>query len=110
MRAVFKGDFDVRIASSGPEAIALARSEPVDVCVCDIMMPGMSGLDVLQELNQLDRKINVILLTAFETIETACEALRHGASAYLTKPFDIDSMREAVTKAVRKHRDNDPAA
>ncbi len=104
LRIVFKNDYNVLVASDGLEAIMLARSNPISVVVCDIMMLGMSGVEVLKELKQIDPVIEVIMLTAFETIETARQALRHGASDYLNKPFDIPTMRAAVAHAAQKHR------
>lgn len=104
LRIVFKNDYHVLIATDGIEAMRLARSTPVSVCVCDIMMLGMSGVEVLKELKQIDPAIEVIMLTAFETIETARQALRFGASDYLNKPFDIPTMRAAVAHAVQKNR------
>jgi len=104
LRIVFKNDYQVLVASDGVEAIMLARSNPISVVVCDIMMLGMSGVEVLKELKQIDPVIEVIMLTAFETIETARQALRHGASDYLNKPFDIPTMRAAVAHAAQKHR------
>jgi two-component system sensor histidine kinase/response regulator len=94
----------VLVASDGLEAIMFARSHSVQVCVCDIMMLGMSGVEVLKELKTIDPAIEVIMLTAFETIETARQALRYGASDYLNKPFDIPTMRAAVAHAAQKHR------
>ena len=104
LRIVFKNDYQVLVASDGLEAIMLAKSNPVNVCVCDIMMLGMSGVEVLKELKQINPTIEVIMLTAFETIETARQALRYGASDYLNKPFDIPTMRAAVAHAAQKHR------
>lgn len=104
LRIVFKNDYHVLVASDGLEAIMLARSNPISVVVCDIMMLGMSGVEVLKELKQIDPLVEVIMLTAFETIETARQALRHGASDYLNKPFDIPTMRAAVAHAAQKHR------
>jgi len=104
LRIVFKNDYHVLVASDGLEAIMLARSHEISVVVCDIMMLGMSGVEVLKELKQIDPVIEVIMLTAFETIETARQALRHGASDYLNKPFDIPTIRAAVAHAAQKHR------
>jgi signal transduction histidine kinase len=104
LRIVFKNDYNVLVASDGLEAIRLARSNSISVVVCDIMMLGMSGVEVLKELKQIDPAVEVIMLTAFETIETARQALRHGASDYLNKPFDIPTMRAAVSHAAQKHR------
>jgi len=102
LRIVFKNDYNVLLATNGSDAIALAKSKPIDVAVCDIMMLGMSGVELLKELKTIDSSIEVIMLTAFETIETARQALRYGASDYLNKPFDIPTMRAAVAHAANK--------
>jgi signal transduction histidine kinase len=104
LRIVFKNDYRVLVASSGDEAIALARNEKIDVAVLDILMQGMSGVDVLRELKRRDATIEVVMLTAYETLETARQSLRLGASDYINKPFDIQMMREAVQKALEKRR------
>jgi signal transduction histidine kinase len=104
LRIVFKNDYHVLVASDGLEAITLAQTHKISVVVCDIMMLGMSGVEVLRELKLIDPAIEVIMLTAFETIETARQALRAGASDYLNKPFDIPTMRAAVAHAAQKHR------
>src|SRR5215208_4885559 len=104
LRIVFKNDYRVLVASSGHEALAIAAQESVDVAVLDILMQGMSGVEVLRRLKQMDAAIEVIMLTAYETIETARHALRYGASDYLNKPFDIPTMRDAVASAFSKRR------
>src|SRR6188508_1241879 len=104
LRIVFKNDYRVLVASSGHEALAIAAHETIDVAVLDILMQGMSGVEVLRQLKQIDPAIEVIMLTAYETIETARHALRFGASDYLNKPFDIPTMRAAVAHAAGKNR------
>jgi two-component system, sensor histidine kinase and response regulator len=103
LKIVFKNDYHVLTATNGVDAIQLARTQSIDVAVLDIMMMGMSGVELLRELKAIDPTIEVVMLTAFETIETARQALRHGASDYLNKPFDIQSIREAVSRAAQKH-------
>jgi len=105
LRIVFKNDYRVVVASNGDEAIELAKKESIDVAVLDILMHGMSGVDVLRELKKRDPNIEVVMLTAYETLETARQALRLGACDYLNKPFDIPTMREAVQKALAKRRE-----
>ncbi len=104
LRIVFKNDYNVLLASNGYEAVDLVKKNAVDVTVLDIMMLGISGIETLKEIKGVDPAVEVIMLTAFETIETARQALRHGASDYLNKPFDIPTMRAAVAHAVQKHR------
>ncbi len=104
LRVVFKDQYDVVLADSGPAALGIARSRRVDVAVLDIRMTGMSGTELLGQLKQLDRRIEVVMLTAYETVETARQALRHGACDYLTKPFEIPVIRDAVQNAVQRRQ------
>jgi len=103
VRIIFKDEYHVVLANSGEQAVELAKCHPVSVVVCDILMTGMSGIDVLKQLKDIDPAIEVIMLTAYETIETARQALRHGACDYLNKPFDVQTMRAAVARARQKH-------
>jgi signal transduction histidine kinase len=100
LRIVFKDEYDVLLADSGPKAIELAEAHQVDAAVLDIRMAGMSGIEVLNRLKELDPSTEVIMLTAYETIETARQALRLGACDYLNKPFNIAQMRKAVANAM----------
>ena len=102
LRFVFKDEYNLLLASSGAEAMHLARQHPVDVAVVDIRMRGMSGIELLAGLKKLDETIEVIILTAYETIETARQALRLEACDYLNKPFDLATVRAAVSRAVQK--------
>ena len=104
LRIVFKNDYNVLLATNGMDAIELVRTNSVNVVVLDIMMLGISGVETLKEIKLIAPSVEVIMLTAFETIETARQALRHGASDYLNKPFDITTMRAAVAHAAQKHR------
>jgi two-component system, sensor histidine kinase and response regulator len=101
MRIVFQKDYKVHLARSGEEALDLARNHRIDVMVSDIRMSGMSGIELLEKIKEIDPHTEVIMLTAYETIDTARKALRLGACDYLGKPFDIATIREAVAKAMR---------
>jgi len=104
LRMVFKKDFRVHAVENGKKAVDFARQNPVHVAILDIRMAGSSGIEVLQSLKEIDPHIEVMMLTAYETIETARQALRLGACDYLSKPFDIPTIREAVDRAMRLHR------
>jgi len=93
---IFSDEFDVSLASSGEEAVELSAEHPFAIVITDIRMKGMSGIDVLREVKKLDKHTEVIVLTAFETLETARQAITLGASEYLRKPFDLDHMQEVV--------------
>jgi signal transduction histidine kinase len=104
LRVIFKGDYDVLTASSGPEAIDLAQKHPVDVAICDIRMQGMSGIEVLERLKFVAPGIEVVMMTAFETTDTLRQALRLQAFDYINKPFDVATVRSALAAALQKRR------
>jgi two-component system sensor histidine kinase/response regulator len=104
VKIIFKDEYNVLLAKDGESALELARNNPVDVAVCDIMMGGMPGTEVLRRLKDLDPTIEVIMLTAYETIDTARHSVRYGASDYLNKPFDIPTLRAAVARAREKRQ------
>jgi signal transduction histidine kinase len=110
LRMVFKKDFEVYAVDSGDKALEYARSHPVSLAILDIRMAGKSGIEVLRGLKAIDSHIEVIMLTAYETIETARQALRLGACDYLSKPFDLSTIREAVTRALHLRRISETVA
>jgi len=110
LRVVFKELYDVVLADSGPRALEIAKARRVDAAVLDIRMSGMSGTELLGHLKQLDPRIEVVMLTAYETLDTARQALRHGACDYLTKPFEIPVIRDAVANAVQRRALNEAMA
>src|SRR4030095_15525354 len=79
IRIVFKEDYNILMADSGLKAVQLAREHAIDAAVLDIRMAGMSGIDVLNALKEIDPTIEVVMLTAHETIETPPPGLRRGA-------------------------------
>jgi len=104
LRIVFKDDYEVILADGGAAALDIVQNRPVDVAILDIRMVGMSGVDVLEQIKELNPTIEVIMLTAYETVETARRALRSGACDYLNKPFDISTIRSAVAKALERRQ------
>jgi signal transduction histidine kinase len=100
LRVVFKREYNLLLTSNGQEAVALARQRKIDAAILDIRMAGMSGIEVLQALKAVDPHIEVIMLTAYESIDTVRQALRLGACDYLNKPFDIPTLRAAVANAM----------
>jgi signal transduction histidine kinase len=103
LRVVFKDDYSLLIASNGTEALELARKNKINAAVLDIRMTGMSGTEVLEKLKAIQPSIEVIMLTAYETVETIRQALRLGACDYLNKPFDVPTIRKAVAVAMERH-------
>ena len=102
LRVLFKDDYELFMASDGATAIELARANKIDVAVLDIRMRGMSGIEVLEQLKQVDADLEVVMMTAFETTDTMRQALRLRACDYINKPFDISTMRAAVAGAMQR--------
>ena len=82
----------VREAENGEQAVAAVREGTFDLLLLDYKMPGMNGLEVLKEVKQINPDIDVIMMTAFGTIETAVRAMKAGAADYITKPVDLDEL------------------
>ena len=96
--------YEVRLASGGSEALDLLRSVPVDAAIVDLMMPGMDGLAVLDEIKKLDEDVPVVMITAFASVESAVSAMRRGAFYYVTKPFKNDEVLAVLQNAVERRR------
>ena len=94
--------FPVTEARSGEEALEAARRREFDVAVVDVMMPGMSGVDVLKELKGGPADCEVIMLTGQGSIETAVEAMKAGAYDFLTKPFPLKDLESLVGRAYER--------
>jgi two-component system sensor histidine kinase/response regulator len=103
LRVIFKDDYEVLVAGDGPAAIELAQQHSIDVALLDIRMTGMSGIEVLERLKYVDQAIEVVMMTAYETTETIRQALRLRACDYINKPFDIATVRSAVSQAMQRH-------
>jgi signal transduction histidine kinase len=104
LRVIFKDEYDLFMAEDGPTAIELAQRHDIDVVVLDIRMAGMSGIEVLEHLKYVKPEIEAIMMTAFETTDTIRQALRLRACDYINKPFDIATMRTAVSQAMQRRR------
>src|SRR5215210_6932779 len=99
-----RSGFDAAPAVSGEAALAALRSRDYDVCLLDIRMTGMTGLDALREIRKLDDAPEVIMLTGDSSLQTGIEAMRLGAYDYLTKPSTLDEMEAVIRKADEKRR------
>ncbi len=90
----------VEDARDGEQALEMVRERAYDLVISDIRMPGMNGLELLDNIQKMDMPCPVIFMTAFATVDSAVEAMQHGAIDYITKPFDEDRIMLTVEKAV----------
>ena len=95
---------EVETASTAAEAVAAFRLTPFDAVVSDIRLPDSSGLELLQALKAIDRRVPVILMTGHGTSSTAIEATRRGAFEYLLKPLDLDVLQSVIDRALETSR------
>ncbi|HKY04798.1 MAG TPA: response regulator, partial [Blastocatellia bacterium] len=95
--------YECRTVTSADEALEYLREESYDLVLSDIMMPGMSGLELLQEITRLTSDTVVILISGNLNIQSAVEAMRRGAFDYVTKPFNLSDVETAVARALRHH-------
>jgi two-component system, NtrC family, response regulator HydG len=102
--------FDTDVAYGGAAALERFAAEPADVVITDLRMGNVGGLDVLDGVKRADPTVPVIIMTAFGTIDTAVEAMRRGAFHFVTKPFEMQTLRSLVERACRERalsREND---
>ncbi len=92
-----------RTAATGEEALALLEESPTDLVVTDLRMPGMGGMEFLRCVKGKYPDTEVVVMTAFGSVETAVEAMRLGAYDYLTKPIDRDRFPVILEKALERH-------
>jgi two-component system nitrogen regulation response regulator GlnG len=98
-------DIELFTASSGEEGLQLIPKLRPDLVLMDIRMGGITGMETLRRIRQMDTKLLVILMTAYGTTQTAIEAMKLGAYDYLLKPFDVPKLKEIVTNALKAARD-----
>ena len=98
--ALKRHDLVIRTASTPLEGLEAVRSLRPRLVLTDLMMPGMNGLEVLQEIMRFDPSIDVLLMTGHYTTETAVEAIRKGAADYLQKPVNIAHLRQRVAELI----------
>ncbi len=96
--------YDVRLASTGAEGLELAKALPFDAAIVDVMMPGMDGVQTLDELKKVDEELPVLMITAFASVENAIAAMKRGAFDYITKPFKNDEVLVVLRNAVERRR------
>ena len=96
--------YRVKLAVNGEEGLEIARREPIDLAIVDVMLPDRSGIDVLEELRKIDHELVVMMITAFASVETAITAMKRGAFDYVTKPFKNDEVLILVKNAIKQRR------
>ena len=102
LSAILKRDYKVLTVSSGEAALALLREEDIDLILLDVRLPGITGFDLLRIVKENYGLIECIMISAINEVETAVQAMKHGAYHYITKEFDSDELRSLVRNAFER--------
>src|SRR5262245_55150578 len=97
-------EVELTTASSGEEGLKIIPKLKPDLVIMDVRMGGLTGLETLRRLREIDTKRPVIMMTAYGTTQTAIEAMKLGAYDYLLKPFDLPKLRQAIAGALNAAR------
>ncbi|OPY67939.1 MAG: Sensor histidine kinase YycG [Syntrophorhabdus sp. PtaU1.Bin002] len=103
-RILMSEGYTVDLAENGKEGLKAIKAKSFDLILVDLMMPVMGGLDMMEEARQYDPELIMIVITGFATIETAVEAMKHGAYDYMPKPFSPDQLMAVVNRGLEKRR------
>ena len=100
LRFILKDQYKILLAETAREALTLFEREGPHLILLDIILPEMDGIAVLKRIRELDTTIPIIMLTATRMVKTAVEAMKLGATDYLSKPFDIEELKLVIEKAI----------
>jgi DNA-binding NtrC family response regulator len=92
---------EVVASASAVEGLKLTERQPFDVIITDLQMPGMDGLAFIRTLTERGVEAQIVMVTAFASVASAVEAMRHGAFDYIEKPFDVEQLESLVARAMR---------
>ncbi len=95
--------YHTEIAQNGSDALALFKQKNFDIVIADLHMPGMDGIELLNNIKKINIKTLVIIMTARPSIDSAIEAFRHGAYDYITKPIDADTIINTIQRGYEKY-------
>jgi len=102
LRMILKPRHDIATADSGEAALRTLRTFHPDLIFMDIKMPQMDGIELLRRIKAIDGSIEVVMITAYASLETVKNALTHGAFEYLIKPIDLVDLGRALERALRR--------
>ncbi|MEE8576430.1 MAG: response regulator, partial [candidate division Zixibacteria bacterium] len=97
-----KEGYSVDTTNSAKDGVGLLRKNSYDLVIADLNMPEMSGIEVLKEVRSFKNDQDLIVMTAYASVDTAIDAMKHGAVDYITKPFKIDEIKLVIEKSISR--------
>lgn len=94
--------YDIDVAVNGEEALEKIESKGIDLILLDIKMPGLTGMEVLKKIRDKGNKVNVIMMTAYGSVDKAVEAMKLGAIDFISKPFTHEEIRTIVKEVLER--------
>ena len=110
LKLILSGYYDVTFAADGEETLSKLTRERFSLALLDIKMPKLDGLEIMKRLKQEQIQTPVLILTAYQSVELAKEAIKLGARDYLPKPFDREQILEAVRSVIAEAAMASPAS
>lgn len=104
IKLIFEEEYNVQEAKDGEEALKLVKESKIDLVLLDIKMPGISGMKVLEEIDKIDKDIEIIMVTATKDADVAVQSLKMGAENYITKPFEMDDLITMVRRLLAQKK------
>lgn len=101
-KAMQEEGHQVFTATCGLEGLAVFKAQEIDLVLCDIKMPDISGLEVLEQIRKRNPSVPVVIMTGYSSLPVALEAIKKGAHSYLTKPFQIAHLKELVQNTINQ--------
>lgn len=98
LNLILEDNYELDFASSGQEAVTKVSAKAYDALLLDLKMPEKDGLETLEEIKSISPGIKVIIVTGYQSVETAAKCVKLGAIDYITKPFESAEVKEKVSK------------
>ena len=100
-KLILAEQYDLQFVNNGLEAIERLKDLSPDVMLLDIKMPKVNGMETLKQIKRMKPKLPVIIVTGYQSVETAQEAIKNGATDYIPKPFESAHLKKAIAQLIR---------
>lgn len=104
LRLILEALYAVTMAKSGGEALSCLRGKEFDLIILDLNMPGLSGFDVLREIRKMEKKVDVLVITALGSLLNAEEVINYGGVGIISKPFNVTEIITKIAKIIEQRK------